>query len=112
MPRWQLQNIIKSADSIRFIVFDDLSTHAKFLPRIVASCKALFRERDSYPGDIFLYTFQKLARNGAGIVQAIRRKGSVAISLFSQLWEIVEGGLNWICFKQMSWELPMGHILF
>lgn len=69
------------------IIFDDLSTHAKFYREMSLLAKR-FPGRDSYPGDIF-YIHSKLLER-AGNFKHPTVKGGVAISCLPVM-EIVEG---------------------
>jgi F-type H+-transporting ATPase subunit alpha len=88
------------------IVFDDLSTHAKFY-RELSLLARRFPGRDSYPGDIF-YIHSKLLER-AGMFKH-PTKGSVAISCFPVM-EIVEGDLTgYVSTNVMG--ITDGHIYF
>jgi F-type H+/Na+-transporting ATPase subunit alpha len=88
------------------IVFDDLSTHAKFY-RELSLLARRFPGRDSYPGDIF-YIHSKLLER-AGMFKH-PTKGSVAISCFP-IMEIVEGDLTgYVSTNVMG--ITDGHIYF
>ena len=88
------------------IVFDDLSTHAKFY-RELSLLARRFPGRDSYPGDIF-YIHSKLLER-AGMFKH-PTKGKVAISCFPVM-EIVEGDLTgYVSTNVMG--ITDGHIYF
>jgi F-type H+/Na+-transporting ATPase subunit alpha len=88
------------------VVFDDLSTHAKFY-RELSLLARRFPGRDSYPGDIF-YIHSKLLER-AGMFKH-PTKGSVAISCFP-IMEIVEGDLTgYVSTNVMG--ITDGHIYF
>ncbi len=88
------------------IVFDDLSTHAKFY-RELSLLARRFPGRDSYPGDIF-YIHSKLLERAGNFKHPT--KGSVAISCFP-IMEIVEGDLTgYVSTNVMG--ITDGHIYF
>jgi F-type H+/Na+-transporting ATPase subunit alpha len=88
------------------IIFDDLSTHAKFY-RELSLLARRFPGRDSYPGDIF-YIHSKLLER-AGMFKH-PTKGNVAISCFPVM-EIVEGDLTgYVSTNVMG--ITDGHIYF
>lgn len=88
------------------IVFDDLSTHAKFY-RELSLLARRFPGRDSYPGDIF-YIHSKLLERAGCFKHPT--KGSVAISCFPVM-EIVEGDLTgYVSTNVMG--ITDGHIYF
>jgi F-type H+-transporting ATPase subunit alpha len=88
------------------IIFDDLSTHAKFY-RELSLLARRFPGRDSYPGDIF-YIHSKLLERAGCFKHP--KKGSVAISCFPVM-EIVEGDLTgYVSTNVMG--ITDGHIYF
>src|SRR6185437_13477602 len=88
------------------IVFDDLSTHAKFY-RELSLLARRFPGRDSYPGDVF-YIHSKLLERAGCFKHP--KKGSVAISCFP-IMEIVEGDLTgYVSTNVMG--ITDGHIYF
>src|SRR6185437_14916069 len=88
------------------IVFDDLSTHAKFY-RELSLLARRFPGRDSYPGDIF-YIHSKLLERAGMFTHPT--KGKVAISCFPVM-EIVEGDLTgYVSTNVMG--ITDGHIYF
>ena len=90
------------------IVFDDLSTHAKFYRELSLLARRFPRTRDSYPGDIFYILHSKLLER-AGMFKH-PTKGKVAISCFPVM-EIVEGDLTgYVSTNVMG--ITDGHIYF
>lgn len=88
------------------LVFDDLTTHARFYREISLLVKN-FPGRDSYPGDIF-YTHAKLLERAGSFIHA--KKGEVAITCLP-IVETVEGDLtNYIVTTLMG--ITDGHIFF
>ncbi|HVA96189.1 MAG TPA: hypothetical protein VND99_00915 [Candidatus Acidoferrales bacterium] len=88
------------------VVFDDLSTHAKFY-RELSLLARRFPGRDSYPGDIF-YIHSKLLERAGNFKHPT--KGEVAISCFPVM-EIVEGDLTgYVSTNVMG--ITDGHIYF
>ncbi len=86
------------------IIFDDLSTHAKFY-RELSLLSRRFPGRDSYPGDIF-YIHSKLLERSGNFKH--KTKGQVAITCLPVV-EIVEGDLTgYISTNLMS--MTDGHI--
>lgn len=88
------------------IVFDDLSTHAKFY-RELSLLARRFPGRDSYPGDIF-YIHSKLLERAGNFKHPT--KGEVSISCLPVI-EIVEGDLTgYVSTNVMG--ITDGHIYF
>lgn len=88
------------------LVFDDLTTHARFYREISLLVKN-FPGRDSYPGDIF-YTHAKLLERAGSFIHP--KKGDVAITCLP-IVETVEGDLtNYIVTTLMG--ITDGHIFF
>lgn len=87
------------------VVFDDLSTHAKFYREISLLAKG-FPGRDSYPGDIF-YTHAKLLERAGNFKN---EKEGVAITCLP-IAETIEGDLTgYIATNLMG--MTDGHIFF
>lgn len=90
------------------VVFDDLSTHAKFY-REVSLLARRFPGRDSYPGDIFHAHAKLLER--AGNFKHPKEKGKEVSITALPLVEIVEGDLTgYIATNLMG--ITDGHIFF
>lgn len=88
------------------VLFDDLSTHAKFY-REIALISKRFPGRESYPGDIF-YTHARLLERAGNFKHPT--KGEVTITCFPVV-EIVEGDLTgYIATNLMG--MTDGHIFF
>ncbi len=88
------------------VVFDDLSTHAKFYREISLLAKN-FPGRDSYPGDIF-NTHARLLERAGNFIH--KDKGEVSITCIPVV-ETVEGDLTgYIATNIMS--MTDGHIFF
>ena len=88
------------------LVFDDLSTHAKFYRELSLLAKR-FPGRDSYPGDIF-YIHSKLLERGGNFKH--EKVGEVAISCLPVV-EIIEGDLtSYVSTNIMG--ITDGHIYF
>lgn len=88
------------------LVFDDLSTHAKFYRELSLLAKR-FPGRDSYPGDIF-YIHSKLLERAGNFKH--EKTGDVAISCLPVV-EIVEGDLtSYVSTNIMG--ITDGHIYF
>lgn len=88
------------------VVFDDLSTHAKFY-REVALLGGRFPGRDSYPGDIFFIHARLLERAGNFKHPG---KGEVSITALPVV-EIVEGDLTGFIATNIM-GMTDGHIFF
>ncbi|MGI5828233.1 MAG: hypothetical protein ACOX6V_04425 [Patescibacteria group bacterium] len=88
------------------VIFDDLSTHAKFYRQIALIAKR-FPGRESYPGDVF-YTHARLLERAGNFTHP--QKGEVAITCLP-IAETVEANLtNYIVSNLIS--ITDGHILF
>lgn len=88
------------------VIFDDLSTHAKFY-REVALLGGRFPGRDSYPGDIF-YIHARLLERAGNFKH--KSKGAVSITALPTV-ETVEGDLTgYIATNIMG--MTDGHIFF
>lgn len=87
------------------VVFDDLSTHAKFYREISLLAKR-FPGRDSYPGDIF-YTHARLLERAGNFKH---EKGDVSITMLP-VADIIEGDFTgYIATNLMG--MTDGHIFF
>lgn len=90
------------------IVFDDLSTHAKFY-REVSLLARRFPGRDSYPGDIF-HAHAKLLERAGNFKHPTEKGKDVSITALP-IVEIVEGDLTgYIATNLMG--ITDGHIFF
>lgn len=90
------------------IVFDDLSTHAKFYREISLLAKK-FPGRDSYPGDIF-YTHARLLERTGNFKHPQKVGGEVSITALP-VTETIEGDFTgYIATNLMS--MTDGHIFF
>lgn len=88
------------------VVFDDLSTHAKFYREIALLAKR-FPGRDSYPGDIF-YTHARLLERAGNFKH--KEKGEVSITMLP-VADIIEGDFTgYIATNLMG--MTDGHIFF
>lgn len=100
-----IADFLKNNKKDVLIVFDDLSTHAKFYREITLMAKK-FPGRDSYPGDMFYKHAKLLERAGNYIVE----KSEVSITALA-IAETVEGELtDYITSNLIS--ITDGHILF
>lgn len=100
-----IADYFKSIKKDVLIVFDDLSTHAKYYREISLIAKK-FPGRDSYPGDIFYKHAKLLERAGNYLVDG----GDVSITALP-VAETVEGELtDYITSNLIS--ITDGHILF
>lgn len=90
------------------VVFDDLSTHAKFY-REVSLLARRFPGRDSYPGDIF-HAHAKLLERAGNFKHPLVKDKDVSITALP-IAEIVEGDLTgYIATNLMG--ITDGHIFF
>lgn len=90
------------------IVFDDLSTHAKFYREISLLAKK-FPGRDSYPGDIF-YTHARLLERSGNFKHPHKASEEVSITALPVV-ETIEGDFTgYISTNLMS--MTDGHIFF
>ena len=88
------------------LVFDDLSTHAKFY-REMALLSGRFPGRDSYPGDIF-FIHAKLLERGGNFKHP--KKGEVSISILPVV-ETIEADLTGFIATNIM-GMTDGHVFF
>ena len=100
-----IADFLKNNKKDVLIVFDDLSTHAKFYREISLMAKK-FPGRDSYPGDMFYKHAKLLERAGNYIVE----KSDVSITALA-IAETVEGELTDHITSNLI-SITDGHILF
>jgi F-type H+-transporting ATPase subunit alpha len=90
------------------VIFDDLSTHAKYY-REVALIGKRFPGRDSYPGDIY-FMYARLLERGGCFVSPTDSKNTVAISCLP-IAETTDADLTDFIISNLI-SMTDGHLLF